>query len=257
MILFLRHASLAAALATVALPSVAAPVIVSSFSPTPVGSVTPAVAAARAGFEAALPAAAGWTASTNGLETTTLGAVSSLAFGPISAPLTTAPSSPPVFVHDTVIANSFFNTTSGGKNYLLVPGSGDPNVSPVESLTIGFGSFPGGGVNAFGFYATGLNLFDVQVELTSVAGQVTAYQLGNPAGGNPGSLLFWGFHDAATAYSSFRFINNNGTASDYFALDDLIVARYAPTGGGNVPLPGTLALALLGLAAGLGIPRRA
>ena len=65
-----------------------------------------------------------------------------------------------------------------------------------------------------------------------------------------GALLFWGFIDNTTTYTSVTFANSSGT--DFFGFDDLVIGSLAQVR--PVPEPATLALFGRGLA-GMGFIR--
>lgn len=105
----------------------------------------------------------------------------------------------------------------------------------------------GTAVSAFGFYGTDIGDFDnrLRVTLTAVGGATTQFVVPHSLGlsNTANSLLFWGFIDSTTAYTSIRF-DNAGTGGDVFGFDDMVIGSREQI---RVPEPGTLALLALGL----------
>jgi hypothetical protein len=106
----------------------------------------------------------------------------------------------------------------------------------------------GTAISAFGFYGTDIGDFDNRliVTLTASNGTETAITVPHSTGlGNfDASLLFWGFVDSSTTYTSIRF-SNSGSGGDVFAFDDLVIGDREQVR--DVPLPATLGLFLGGL----------
>jgi len=106
-------------------------------------------------------------------------------------------------------------------------------------------------ISAFGFYGTDFGDFSGVVDLTLV-GASTA-QTSVPAVGANGNLLFWGFIDPVNTYTSVQFSTTG--FGDVFGFDDFVIGDRGQLE--EVPVPGTLALILLGLApTGIAFRRR-
>jgi MYXO-CTERM domain-containing protein len=150
-----------------------------------------------------------------------------------------------------------------------VPSESSTKFWEVEATTSGSFAvnFVGGAIGAFGFY--GIDIGDLggnlSLEFTRVDGSLLTLDVGNGTNAT-GSVLFFGFvaDDPNELFTSVRFIlSNSGAAADVFAFDNMIVADSCQLtnrlgdcstggGGGDVPEPGSLALAgaaLLGLRA--------
>jgi hypothetical protein len=145
-----------------------------------------------------------------------------------------------------------FNTTPGGANWWQ---------SSIP-FTITFNQ----AISAFGFFGTDFAEFggSLSLELLSSAGDVLQtlivkeQPVVTPTVGPDvnGSLLFFGFTDAAQAYSGIRFVvgQSGGPISDVLGFDDIVIGAIG-TGPGTVPEPTTLALVAACLG-GLAISRR-
>lgn len=132
-----------------------------------------------------------------------------------------------------------FNTTSGGSFFRSVVGG---------LVTFSFAN----PVDAFGFYVNGLQTDLVpQQTITYVDGSAMTQVINMPAAINGGGA-FIGFIDYGQQISSVTF----DATWDILGFDDLLFGNSARDPG-EVPLPGSLALALGGLAAWGGVRRRA
>ncbi|MFN3936600.1 MAG: VPLPA-CTERM sorting domain-containing protein [Gemmobacter sp.] len=98
-------------------------------------------------------------------------------------------------------------------------------------------------ISAFGFYATDLGDFGNQLilRLTDTDGIVTSLAVPHivGSGGNPdGTLVFFGFIDLTTAYTSIAFDNQPGGV-DVFGFDDMTIGdrRQIVNPPSEIPLP--------------------
>jgi hypothetical protein len=105
--------------------------------------------------------------------------------------------------------------------------------------TNGFGRYPISGIRyweasdefritfdqpiaAFGFYATDVGDFQGQLTLTLVSGQTVELVVPNSIGSSGGSVIFYGFYDAAEQYTAITF-GNTAPGVDYFGFDDMTI----------------------------------
>ena len=151
-------------------------------------------------------------------------------------------------VFETPSSAGRFNTTGAtaapvsGKWWLV-----DDNTDP---FTITFGT----PIAAFGFYGTDIGDFNgrITLGLRDSSGGLTSLTVDNTVIAPDGSLLFWGFIDTSTTYTSITF-GNTSAGTDQFGFDDMIVGDRGQIVDPNpAPEPASLALVatgLLGLAA--------
>jgi hypothetical protein len=152
----------------------------------------------------------------------------------------------------TCVDNSA-STGCGGSNPGRWATSGDQfwETSSGGAFSIDFSS----AVSAFGFYGTDIGDFDNQlvITLTDTGGGTTDFTVGHSLGlsNTANSLLFWGFQDLDTAYTSIAF-SNSGSGGDVFAFDDMVIGDREQIA---VPEPSIIMLLSIGLA-GIGFARR-
>jgi hypothetical protein len=96
-------------------------------------------------------------------------------------------------------------------------------------------------ISAFGFYGTDIGDFSGQLTATTAGGDIVNFVVPHTVDAPNGSLVFWGFIDADTSYTSITFGASNGT--DVFGFDDLIIGDQKQV----VPTPEPMTLSLLGL----------
>jgi hypothetical protein len=138
------------------------------------------------------------------------------------------------------IPDGRFNTTTGGDKFWEASSA---------SFSISFGT----AISAFGFYGTDIGDFNGQVRLMliDVNDVQTELLVPHTQNGNSGSLLFFGFIDAANSYKSITF-SNTGSGGDFLGFDDMVIGDQRQVNPG-IPEPGSLALvglSLVGLALG-------
>lgn len=216
--------------------------------PAPGGSVSAGVASKRAEFLAALAA----TAQSYGFEDKFNGdaALFNINFtGSSSAITATLSGSGSV---SNVADAGRFNTTPLGQNFWSAPTSGDGDIFTLTFSTA---------ISAFGFYGTDIGDFGgaLYLDLTPSGGGADETVTVKDTAGTSGALLFFGFADASTSYSSITFRSaGTGTTADFFGFDDFVVADRGQVIQ-QVPEPGSLALAglaLIGLAGARRVRRR-
>ncbi|MBB5690032.1 PEP-CTERM sorting domain-containing protein [Roseomonas alkaliterrae] len=110
-------------------------------------------------------------------------------------------------------------------------------------------------IAAFGFYGIDIGDFQgtVTLQLTDTANNITLLSVPTASGNAAnGSVLYFGFYDTTTQYTSVAFLTTGGTG-DVFGFDNFSIGSIEQV----VPVPAPMSLALLGLGlAGLGIVRR-
>ena len=145
-------------------------------------------------------------------------------------------------------ASGRFNTTTGGTNYWRAK-AGGAGTGSAGSFSIAFNT----AISAFGFYATDVGDFEggLSLVLSPASGPDVTMAVPNTVGAASGSLLFFGFFDAAASYTKITFLTSgSSTTPDFFGFDDFIVAdRGQISAPGTLPEPTSLALAGLALAA--------
>ncbi|MCG8614058.1 MAG: PEP-CTERM sorting domain-containing protein [Pseudomonadales bacterium] len=108
------------------------------------------------------------------------------------------------------------------------------------------------GISAFGFYGTDIGDFNGQLTATTAGGAVEVFNIAHTQNAPNGSLLFWGFIDKETSYTTLTF-SNTGSSNDIFGFDDLIIGDI----GQIVAVPEPAGLALLGAGLlGFGLSRK-
>ena len=104
-------------------------------------------------------------------------------------------------------------------------------------------------IAAFGFYGTDFGDIQGRMTLTLSNGGVEMLDIPHTQGGAAnGNVLFWGFIDPATTYTSIAFTNTGGSG-DVFGFDDMVIGDERQV---QIPVPATfmlLGLGLIGLAA--------
>lgn len=164
-----------------------------------------------------------------------------------------------VNVQNNLQSFPFDNGTNGVGRFAI---SGDQYLE-VDSGGFAINFNNPGGIAAFGFYATDLGDFggDLTLTLTALNGTTSVLDVHNmtsPNGtGSPedGSVVYFGFYDTATAYTSIAF-NNSQAGIDSFGFDNFSVGSLQQIQP-SVPEPSSLAgLFGLGLAAFAAARRR-
>ena len=239
-----------AILAAMALPAQAAPVVF--FGESTTACTTPGDRSTCSVAGAPLTANASFLAQLEGVGTETfegfangtgLGAALPIAFAGSTGSITA-----------TIGANSegFVSTGVGFGGFGDTANFGRWNTSPVPGgawylsfnpFTITFDT----PISAFGFFGTDVGDADGSLTLTLTAegGATTDLVVGHSTPAPNGSLLFWGFIDATTAYTSIAF-DNSAAGFDGFGFDGMTIGDREQVR--LVPEPGALALLGLGLA---------
>ena len=226
---FIKVAALALITSNSVLSSAsAAPMVYFGENQTPSLQVSGAPVSARNNFLASLTGVSTQTFESFAVDQ---GGPLSLAFngsnGTINATLTGSGS---------VQSNAFetlgrFNTTAGGSRYFDTTGS----------FSITFDK----AISAFGFYGTDIGDFNGNVTLALAGGGITTLTEPNTLNGANGSLLFFGFIDPNTSYTSVTF-GNTSAGYDVFGFDDFVIGDRAQVTAA-VPEPASIALLGLGL----------
>ncbi|MEO1688130.1 MAG: VPLPA-CTERM sorting domain-containing protein [Pseudomonadota bacterium] len=225
-------------------PAAALPVTFFGEDQSPAGSVDPAgaPAVAQGDFLATLAAGVG----TEDFETRPVGdfATLGISFPGSTGAITATLSGPDLEVDGSAGSGRF--ATSGSRFVELDDGE----------MLIEF-SDP---IAAFGFFGTDVGDIGEQLAVTLFeAGTLAETEFLPPhdTNANNGSLLFWGFVDTETSYSSIRLGSASGSG-DVFGFDDLTIGDVGqivnpPRPSGEVPLPaaGWMLIAGLGALAGL------
>lgn len=108
-----------------------------------------------------------------------------------------------------------------------------------DSFTVTFSN----AVTGFGFY--GIDIGDFSGRITITLSDGTLYDVNHASNAPSGSVLYWGFYDADTPFTSITFGNTNAGA-DWFGFDNLTVAAASTN---TVPEPAMLGLLGLGVVA--------
>lgn len=152
-------------------------------------------------------------------------------------------------VVNTATAGRFNTTATPGTNYWRSKAGGVGTGVNAGSFSIAFNT----AISAFGFYATDVGDFEggLSLVLSPASGPDVTMAVPNTVGAASGSLLFFGFFDAAASYTKITFLTSgSSTTADFFGFDDFIVAdRGQISAPGTIPEPTSLALAGLALAA--------
>lgn len=136
------------------------------------------------------------------------------------------------------LANGRFNTTSGGSRWLDIVGN-------VVTFTF---EDP---FAAIAMFITDIGDFETSVVFSlrnSSNGDLTTFDLGSRSGSQTDqNLAFWGFLDRSGATYDRLTITTRFAQADRFGIDDIVLG-IPTTGQGQIPVPGTLALAAAALA---------
>jgi len=106
--------------------------------------------------------------------------------------------------------------------------------------------------SAFGFYGIDIGDFLGQLSITYANGAAQLVNIPHTIDGLGGSVLYFGFYDIASPFTSIAFSTTTGV--DWFGFDDFSIGRREQVC--PVPEPGTLSLLGLGLFGLLGFKRK-
>lgn len=119
------------------------------------------------------------------------------------------------------------------------------------AFTIAFNAV--GGISAFGFY--GIDVGDyggaLRLELTTLGGDTVNVDVPvtvSDDGETSASVMYFGFYDLSTTYTSVSFLNTSG-GSDVFGFDDFTIGTAEQVTPNPVSVPGSLPLLGAGLLA--------
>jgi hypothetical protein len=226
---------LVAALAVIASPAAAAPVVFFGEDIAPAdGSSIPSASAARAGFDA-------WFAGTVGVEDFESYAVGGQ-LPPEPAEGRLLPQARFVGGFGTIFAN--FDQAGGVANSALATSGTQTYADDEDTITVSVFSRPVNGIGFYGIdFATGPLTMNVRFDDNTVI----AYAVGQSL--SRGNIFFWGIADPARSIVSISGGTPLGTGGDFLNdTDDYVV--------GILPIPEPAAFGLFGVGLGLLAARR-